>query len=94
MTENVGTDMAALRRRVIYRACHRGTREMDFLLGKFAKACVEEMNSKELEDFETLMAFPDPMLQTALIDGSRGGSGEFDREEGVLLARIRAFHKR
>ena len=67
---------------------------MDFLLGKFAKACVQEFSSKELEDFETLMAFPDPMLQTALIDSSGDGSGDFDDEEEVLLERIRAFHKR
>ncbi|MEI8295453.1 MAG: succinate dehydrogenase assembly factor 2 [Alphaproteobacteria bacterium] len=39
---------------------HRGTRENDLLLGRFADACLKDMNDEELSIYETLLAQPDP----------------------------------
>lgn len=50
------------RRRLRYRAWHRGTREMDLVLGRFADAELAAMNEAEIDQLETLMDAPDPDL--------------------------------
>lgn len=89
MGSNDDKDMTEKRGRALYRAVHRGTREMDFLLGKFAEASVQHMDGAELVDFEELLAVPDPELAGALIDEV----GEFSDEMEALLERIRQFHR-
>ena len=50
------------RRRAAYRASHRGTKEMDVILGRFAAARLPHMSTSELTDFERFIALPDPVL--------------------------------
>ena len=50
------------RRKVLFRCWHRGTREMDMILGPYANATIEEMSDRELLDFETLIAHQDTDL--------------------------------
>ena len=47
------------RRRALFRAWHRGTREMDLLLGRFADAHIGDLDDDELSCFEALMEVPD-----------------------------------
>jgi antitoxin CptB len=89
MRSNDDKDMAIRRQRALYRASYRGTREMDFLLGQFAKANVDQMDSRELVAFEQLMKIPEPVLTDALVDGG----GQFEETIAQLLEHIRQFHK-
>ncbi len=89
MRSNDDEDKATRLQRALYRAGYRGTREMDFLLGRFASSCLASMSEEELTTFEKLMQFPDPVLARALVDGAGG----FDSDIEALLARIRQFHK-
>ncbi len=76
------------RRRAFYRAQHRGTKEMDFLLGRFAEARLAAMSAEDLASFEELLSLPDPDLQSWLMGGvSYDGSAL-----AGLLTEIRAFH--
>ena len=50
-----GEDLPMRRRRLRYRAWHRGTKEMDLVLGPFADAHVEVYGLKELDRLEALM---------------------------------------
>jgi len=50
------------RRRVLYRAWHRGTRELDLLVGRFAEAEIETLTPAELDVFERLMEAPETDL--------------------------------
>jgi antitoxin CptB len=50
------------RRRLIYRAQHRGTYENDLLIGDFVKARIAGMTEAELDDLEQVMEFPDAEL--------------------------------
>ncbi len=50
------------RRRLIFRADHRGTKEMDILLGTFAKQNVPDFSEEELTEFDTLLSHNDPDL--------------------------------
>ena len=48
------------RRRLLYRAWHRGLRELDLLIGQFADARLAGMSAAELAEFERLLDAPDP----------------------------------
>ncbi len=50
------------RKRLKFRAWHRGTREMDLLLGSFADLHVMEFADPDLDEFEEILNCPDPDL--------------------------------
>ena len=57
-----GDDLALRRKRLCFRCWHRGTKEIDLLLGPFAERFAPGMSEPELADFERLLALPDPDL--------------------------------
>lgn len=75
------------RRRAIFRANHRGTKEMDWMIGKFADAVIGDMDEAALGEFEQFLAISDPELQKWLLEGLPM-SGDF----APLVHRIRNFH--
>ncbi|MHA1188884.1 MAG: FAD assembly factor SdhE [Alphaproteobacteria bacterium] len=54
-------------KRVLFRAWHRGTRELDLLLGGYADRHIATMKDADLAAFETLMDVPDTQLYDWLI---------------------------
>src|SRR4029077_534188 len=56
------------RKRLLFRCWHRGTREMDLILGRFADAEIAELTDDELDQFEHLIEVPDPDLYAALTE--------------------------
>ncbi len=85
----MSADLDVRRRRAAYRASHRGTKEMDWLLSRFAAARLEDMTDPALAEFEDLLAAPDPELQFWIMDTS---SIPDDRYAG-LIRELRAFHE-
>lgn len=75
-------------RRALYRAQHRGTKEMDWLLGRYADAKLAGMTESELGELERLLAMPDPDLQEWIMTGENLGASEL----GPLVEKIRTFH--
>ena len=55
-------DLDVRRRKILFRAWHRGTREMDLLMGRFADAVLPGISEAELDEFERLIDVPDPDL--------------------------------
>ena len=51
-----------LKKKIIYRSIHRGTKEMDLLLGNFVKKYIDEFNVDELKDLEKLLFIEDDVL--------------------------------
>ena len=51
-----------LRKQLIFRSWHRGTREMDILLGSFADEHVPEMDEEQLTEFQSILEISDPEL--------------------------------
>ncbi len=81
--------LAERRKRAIYRASHRGTKEMDLILGRFAAAHVEHMDDCELDVFEQLLALPDPDLNRwTMLEPPQLENADLAH----LIARIRVFH--
>lgn len=59
-------DLDIRRRRVVFRAGHRGLKELDVLIGSFANAKAANLNEKDLGDLEKLLEQPDPDVLTWL----------------------------
>lgn len=76
-------------RRALYRARHRGTKEMDWLLGRFAAAEIGAMSETELTSFEQFLALPDPDVEHWVM----GAPDQIpDGETGDFVRRLRRFH--
>ena len=76
------------RRRILFRAWHRGTREMDLLMGRFADSQLKGLPDDELDDLELLMEAPDRDVFSWL-------TGELvtpDNYNTAVFRRLRAFH--
>ena len=54
------------RKRLLFHCWHRGTREMDLILGRFADAEIATLSEDELAQLEHLIEMPDPDLYAAL----------------------------
>ena len=48
-----------LKKQIIYRSKHRGTKELDILLGNFVETYINEFNDNELKDLEKLLSIED-----------------------------------
>ena len=75
------------RKRLLFRCWHRGTREMDLILGRFADAEIANLSEQELAQFEHLMDVPDPDLYAALT-GKMPPAPEYANR---LFDRIKSF---
>jgi antitoxin CptB len=54
-------------KRLKFRSWHRGTKEMDLLVGSFADRHLAGMTAAELDLFEPLLDLPEPVLYAWLI---------------------------
>ncbi|WP_426433541.1 succinate dehydrogenase assembly factor 2 [Bradyrhizobium genosp. P] len=75
------------RKRLLFRCWHRGTKEMDLILGRFADAAIADFSDQELGQLEHLIELPDPDLYAALT-GDRMLAAEYAT---ALFDRIKAF---
>jgi antitoxin CptB len=50
------------RKRLLWRATHRGIKEMDIVVGGFAKARLASMGKDELDEFARILELPDQQL--------------------------------
>ena len=58
-TTRTSSDLDPRRRRVLFRSWHRGIREMDLVLGRFADRNIDTLSDDELTVYEALMEVPD-----------------------------------
>ena len=79
----------ARRKRLRYRAWHRGTKEMDLLLGRFADAQLAGMTRAQLDAFEALLSESDPDLYDWI-----SGRAPVPKEQiNPMLSHLIAFSK-
>jgi antitoxin CptB len=75
------------RKRLLFRCWHRGTREMDLFMGRFADVHLATMSDAEVSELERLSELPDPDLYAALT-----GFGEIPASHaGAMFERLKAF---
>lgn len=76
------------RRRLLFRAWRRGTRELDLIMGRFLDEAIGTMSEAEVDEFERLCDVPDLELY-AWVVGSRPTPAEYETD---LFRRICAFN--
>jgi antitoxin CptB len=55
------------RKKALFRAHHRGTKEMDFVMGRFADAHIGDLSDDDLTDFERLLDVSDQEMFSWLV---------------------------
>lgn len=78
----------ARRRRLLFRSWHRGIREADLIMGRFADAHIADLSDAELEQYERLMDAQEHDL-LAWVTGQAEVPPEADTP---LFRRLCAFH--
>lgn len=77
------------RRRILFRSWHRGMREVDMLLGRFADARLADLAESDLNDYERMLTEAADRDILGWLTGEIAVPAEFDRP---VLAAIRDFH--
>jgi antitoxin CptB len=75
------------RKRLLFRCWHRGTREMDLILGRFADTTIATLTDDEVSELEHLIELPDPDLYAAIT----GDAPLASPYAGALFNRIKSF---
>jgi antitoxin CptB len=81
-------DLDPRRRKILFRAWHRGMRETDLIMGRFADEAIAGFSEAELDEFERLTEVLDRDL-LGWITGEIAVPENYDTE---LYRRLKAFH--
>ncbi len=75
------------RRKLRFRAWHRGIKEMDLILGKYADEYLDQMSSAEMDQFSHLLKQADDELYT-WVSGAKKVPEEFDND---IMKTLKSF---
>jgi antitoxin CptB len=78
----------ARQRRLLFRCWHRGIREMDLVLGRFADAHLASLSDSELDEIERWLDVPDQQI-FAWVNGMEPVPPNYDTP---LFRRLRSVH--
>lgn len=90
MTARSSDGLDPRRRKLLFRCWHRGMREVDLIMGRFADAAVDDLNDDELAEFERLIEVPDHEV-LAWVTGEAEVPAAYDTP---LFRRLRDFNRR
>jgi antitoxin CptB len=72
-------ELETRRRKALFRSWHRGMRETDLILGRFADARIHALTEAELEQYEALLEVPDTDL-LKWVTGEKPAPAAYDTE--------------
>ena len=84
MSESEKLNIEQLRKKLMYRASHRGMKEMDVYLGSYAEQALSDMSRQELEVFARLLRITDRELWGYFVKGIAIESFEDAQVESML----------
>jgi antitoxin CptB len=76
------------RKKLLFRAWHRGMREMDLIMGRFAETRLPAMTDADMDIFEALIEVPDRDLLAWITDRDTVASN-YDTD---VYRALKAFH--
>ena len=76
------------RKRLRFRSWHRGTRELDLMLGRFADRHMDSLTAEQLDRFEALIAQPDPNIYR-WISGADAPPAVHDNDVMAMIKNIK-----
>lgn len=85
----VEDNISIKRKRLRFRSWHRGTREMDLLLGRFADATLATLDDGLLDAYDAFLSNSDPDIYNWLTRQEPVPA----REQGALMDILLAFYK-
>ena len=56
------TNKEILKKKIFYRSVHRGSKEMDILLGNFVKEHIDDFTGEDLKNLEQILLIEDEIL--------------------------------
>ena len=68
LKKNKITNLSLRRKKILFKCTHRGTKELDILLGNFVSKHIDLLKSKELNYLEIILSFNDIDLYKILIN--------------------------
>jgi antitoxin CptB len=77
------------RRKILFRAWHRGMRETDLIMGRFADAQIGNLSEAELDEFERLIE----VLDRDLLSWITGEAQVPENYDSDVFRRLKAFHQ-
>ena len=84
MTDPESAALDTRRRRLLFRATHRGTYENDVMIGDFVRDGLAAFDAEDLDGLEALLELPDPLPADWLT-----GRLPLPADAGPMLRRIR-----
>jgi antitoxin CptB len=78
----------ARKRRLLFRSWHRGTREADLIMGRFADVHIGSFTDAELDQYEHLL----DALETDLLAWVTGMTDVPPEHDTPMFRRVRDFH--
>ena len=63
-----------LKKQIFYRSAHRGSKEMDILLGNFVKAHIDDFNDDDLKNLEQILFIEDEILYRWYFDKNKSNT--------------------
>ena len=69
------TNKEILKKQIIYRSAHRGSKEMDILLGNFVKEHIDDFSDDDLKNLEQILFIEDEILHRWY----------FNKEDSVII---------
>lgn len=82
-------DREIQRKRLKYRATHRGTKEADAIIGGFVTANIQDLSNNQLDALEAFLDCPDPDIS----DWLRGASPKPEGSLGTTLELLLEYQK-
>lgn len=76
------------RKRLAFRAWHRGTKELDLLIGGFADRHLANLSADQLDRFEALLEVPEPVMYS-WVTGQVPPPADYDHDVMKLLLEFR-----
>lgn len=85
--KEIVVDSDVRKKKLRFRAAHRGIRELDLFIGAFAEARLETMDEGQLDEFEQILDIPDQLV----MDWITGRSIPEEEAAGPLLCDLLQF---
>ena len=82
LKKNKINNLSLRRKKILFKCTHRGTKELDILLGNFVSKHIDLLKSKELNYLEIILSFNDIDLYKILINKK-----EIDKKMNKLIVK-------
>ena len=77
-----------LKKEIIYRSQHRGTKEMDLIIGNFVMRYIDDLNFNDLKDLEHFLQIEDEILRIAEPTVSGTSNNKLTVIRGALATKV------